>query len=215
MKNNMIEYRVERRKKRGISIEITHKGEVVVRAPMRATNSEIRSFVESKTEWINKHLQQRQKKIQALGDACSETPLTKAELEALKEKANAILPGKVVGWAAAVFDTTPEEVQLSLFDKPKSDKPPGLDKIRRITIRRQKTVWGSYNASGDISLNVILMLLPTEIQDYVVVHELCHALHMNHSKEFWGEVARVLPDYKMRRKWLKDFGPLYLSRLPD
>jgi hypothetical protein len=74
----------------------------------------------------------------------------------------------------------------------------------KITIRHQKTRWGSCSSKGNINYNCMLMLVPDELQDYVVVHELCHRIHMNHSPEFWAEVAKVLPDYKQRRKRLKE-----------
>jgi hypothetical protein len=76
----------------------------------------------------------------------------------------------------------------------------------KITIRHQKTRWGSCSGKGNINYNCMLMLAPDKIQDYVVVHELCHRLHMDHSREFWAEVERVLPDYRQRRRWLKENG---------
>lgn len=75
----------------------------------------------------------------------------------------------------------------------------------RIAIRCQKTRWGSCSQKGNLNFNCLLMKLPPEIIDYVVVHELCHRLQMNHSRLFWTEVEKVLPDYKKRRKWLKEF----------
>ena len=75
-----------------------------------------------------------------------------------------------------------------------------------ITIRDQKTRWGSCSGRGTLSFNWRLILAPPEILDYVVVHELCHLTHMNHSKEFWNLVGSVIPDYKTRRKWLKENG---------
>ena len=76
----------------------------------------------------------------------------------------------------------------------------------QITIRSQKTRWGSCSSKGNLNFNCLLLLAPPEVLDYVVVHELCHRKEMNHSPRFWAEVARVMPDYKVRRKWLKDNG---------
>ena len=78
----------------------------------------------------------------------------------------------------------------------------------KIVIRNQKTRWGSRSSSGTLSFNWRLMLAPKEVLDYVVVHELCHIKQMNHSQAFWDEVKKVMPDYQMYRKWLKDNGHL-------
>ena len=75
-----------------------------------------------------------------------------------------------------------------------------------ITIRDQKSRWGSCSSRGTLSFNYRLIFAPPEILDYVVVHELCHLTHMNHSKDFWNKVASVMPDYKIHRKWLKEHG---------
>ncbi len=76
----------------------------------------------------------------------------------------------------------------------------------RVTIRDQKTRWGSCSSRGTLSFNYRLIFAPPEILDYVVVHELCHLTHMNHSADFWKLVESVLPDYKLRRKWLREHG---------
>lgn len=75
-----------------------------------------------------------------------------------------------------------------------------------ITVRDQKTRWGSCSSRGTLSFNYRLIFAPLPILDYVVVHELCHLCHMDHSKAFWAAVASVMPDYKQRRQWLKDHG---------
>lgn len=75
-----------------------------------------------------------------------------------------------------------------------------------VTIRDQKTRWGSCSSRGTLSFNYRLIFAPPQVLDYVVVHELCHLTHMNHSKEFWNMVGSVMPDYQTQRKWLKEHG---------
>ncbi len=83
-----------------------------------------------------------------------------------------------------------------------------IDSVNRITIRNQKTRWGSCSSKGNLNFNWRLLMAPAEILDYVVVHELCHLLYLNHSKQFWQAVGKILPDYPKRRSWLKANGIL-------
>lgn len=83
----------------------------------------------------------------------------------------------------------------------------------RITIRNQKTRWGSCSSKGNLNFNCLLMLAPDEVVDYVVIHELCHLIEMNHSKAFWKQVEQVMPDYKKHRKWLRDHGSEVIVRM--
>ena len=76
----------------------------------------------------------------------------------------------------------------------------------RITIRAAKTRWGSCSGAGNLNFHWKLILMPDEVLDYVVVHELAHRKQMNHSPAFWAEVEKVLPDYRERRRWLKNWG---------
>lgn len=77
---------------------------------------------------------------------------------------------------------------------------------KRITIKEQKTRWGSCSSKGNLNFNWKLVMMPEAIIDYVVVHELAHRKHMDHSSSFWKEVEKVLPDYRERRNWLKKNG---------
>ena len=118
-------------------------------------------------------------------------PFSREEIEALADKALIVIPEKVKKYAPMV----------------------GVD-YGRITIRSQRTRWGSCSSKGNLNFNCLLMLFPDEVVDYVVVHELCHRKHMNHSAAFYTEVERVFSEYQRCQKWLKENGELYLSRLP-
>ena len=82
-----------------------------------------------------------------------------------------------------------------------------------ITIRNQHTRWGSCSSKGNLNFNCLLMLTPDHVIDYVVVHELCHRLEMNHSPRFWAQVERVLPDYRRSLQWLKAHEQELIGRL--
>ena len=110
-----------------------------------------------------------------------------------------------------------------LVDMAKEDLPPRVARLAaqmgisygRITVRSQHTRWGSCSAQGNLNFNCLLMLCPEEVRDYVVIHELCHRLEMNHSVRFWAEMAKWCPDYARHRKWLKENGGSLIGRLPE
>ena len=179
-----IPYTLVRSCRKTISIVIKPTGEVEVRCPRRCSKREIDTFVASKEAWIRKHL----KTIAARPEV---SVLSAAERKALAEKAAEVLPEKVSRFAQ----------QLGVS-------------YGRITIRSQRTRWGSCSAKGNLNFNCLLMLCPDEVIDSVVVHELCHLKHMDHSAEFYAEVERAFPEYRRCQKWLKEHGGGYLRRLP-
>ena len=184
-----MDYSVEiiRSKRRTLGLEIKPDGRVIARAPMRMKQSEIDKFIGEKSAWIEKHLQKLKKAQEQHGSA---EKLTDEDIQALADKALEYIPKRVEYYAPIV----------------------GVD-YGKITIRNQKTKWGSCSAKGNLNFNCLLMLTPPEVIDSVVVHELCHRKEMNHSKRFYDEVLRVYPDYKKWNKWLKDNGPAILSRM--
>lgn len=181
-----IEYTLIRSNRKTAEIQVKPEG-VIVRVPYRASEKEIREFVESKYEWIKKHMaileKQRREQSQIV-------PYTSEEIRTLAEKALAYIPKRVKYYAPLV----------------------GVD-YGRITIRKQKSRWGSCSSKGNLNFNCLLMLLPEDVIDSVVVHELCHRKHMNHSVAFYREIERVFPEYQRCNKWLKENGGAYLRRL--
>lgn len=84
---------------------------------------------------------------------------------------------------------------------------------RSVTIRSQKTRWGSCGAQNDININFRLAFAPYAVLEYVVIHELCHIKHKNHSATFWNFVAQLMPDYRTQRKWLKHNGHILFKMI--
>ena len=178
--------RVIKSKRKTVSIEVK-ADEILVRAPECMRNAEIQAVIAEKRSWIEKHHQMiivRQSEFKQL------TPYTKEELNELAEKARTVIPQKVQYYAELI----------------------GTD-YGRITIRHQRTRWGSCSSKGNLNFNCLLMEFPDEIIDSVVVHELCHRKHMNHSAAFYKEVEAVFPQYYTCQKWLKENGAAYLYRL--
>lgn len=178
-----IPYRVIRSSRRTVSLQIVPGGEVLVRCPKRMPNGDIRRFVESKSGWIEKHLEKQ--------TAAARLPaFSDGQLQALACQARQTVPERVAYFAPLVGVT-----------------------YGRITIRSQHTLWGSCSGKGNLSFNCLLMLTPPEVLDYVVVHELCHRKEMNHSARFWALVASLLPDYTEQKRWLREHGAVIIGRL--
>lgn len=174
-------------KRKTLAIEIKDDSHVLVRAPLRASEESIRTFVAKNADWIELHLAKAEKRqierssIRALSDI---------ELEELIKGARKVIPDRVRYYAPIV----------------------GVD-YGRITIRNQRTRWGSCSSKGNLNFNIALMRAPIEVLDYVVVHELCHRKEMNHSPRFWQEVGKVIPDYKKHDKWLKENGDRLMAEV--
>jgi predicted metal-dependent hydrolase len=81
--------------------------------------------------------------------------------------------------------------------------------VRRVSVRNQKSRWGSCSRQGTVSLNWRLIQSPDFVRDYIILHELAHLKEMNHSKRFWREVARLSPDFALAEQWLKQHSDLF------
>ena len=179
-----LDYKTIRSKRKTYALQITPEG-LLIRAPLRAADEDIYAFVQKHRRWIETHLQKQAERKRQLDGV---TPLRPEELRELAERAKTVIPLRVQYYAAQLGVT-----------------------YGRITIRCQRTRWGSCSASGNLNFNVLLMLAPPEVLDSVVVHELCHRLEMNHSPRFYAEVLRVFPEYRKWHGWLKENGKVLMK----
>lgn len=180
-----MEVKVIRSNRKTLSMAMKPEG-LIVRAPLRTTDRRIQQYIESNQAWIKKaaaRLERQQCEANEAG------PLTDEDIRRLSAEARAYIPERVNYYAPQIGVT-----------------------FGHITIRCQKSRWGSCSARGNLNFNCLLMLTPHSVIDSVVVHELCHRIEMNHSDRFYQEVLRVYPDYWEQHKWLKEHGGAIMQR---
>lgn len=168
------------RRRRGLkrlTLRVGKGGVVSVSAPMRLSVSFIEKFVQEHDEWIN----DAKKKI--FEREKSETEKIKfPSFESSKARAKKLLLERTRYWANWY----------------------GVE-FERLSIKRASTRWGSCSTKGNINLHYKLYFLPEELREYVVVHEICHLLHMNHSRAFWKEVERAVPNWRLIKRKMKAY----------
>jgi predicted metal-dependent hydrolase len=217
--------RIIRSKRKTIALQITEAGELWVRAPYHAKESDIYRVLLRHVTWVEKHLAAaRQRKISCpqrlfaegelfyyLGHTyplcfSTQTPYpllfdgatfvmhASRQVEAARlfekwymEQAAAFLPERVAYWAA----------QWGLQGQ-----------YVAVKVSRARKRWGSCSSKGSLNFSWRLMMAPIAVVDYVIVHELAHLRHHNHSAAFWQEVERQMPDYALHHRWLRQHGHL-------
>lgn len=171
----LIPYELVRSARKTMAISVREDGTVVFRLPYRVTEAEALLFASDHKNWI---LRQHRKMMERKAEMPVYSP---EEIRVYKEKLRPVLLHRVDSYARQMRVT-----------------------YGRITIRDQRTRWGSCSSKGNLNFNWRLAVLPEELRDYVIVHELAHRLEMNHSPQFWAQVEAILPDYKERRRRLKE-----------
>ncbi|MBN2057807.1 MAG: M48 family metallopeptidase [Candidatus Saganbacteria bacterium] len=163
-----------RSKRRSLALIVTPEAKLVVRAPLRLPEDQIREFIRQKHGWIKNKLRQ-------MADRPRARVLSSEETAELKASARRIIPERVKYYS-----------QLTGL-KPGSVK---------ITSARRR--WGSCSAKGSLNFSWRLVAMPLEVIDYVVVHELMHLVERNHGERFWRRVGEIIPDHQKQRRWLKE-----------
>ena len=183
----MREVVVIKSKRKSISVEVNARAEVIVRAPRWMPNYKIKEFVEKHREFIEKSVAKMERRREELARIPG---ISDEERKVLAMQAAEVIPQRVRFYAERIGVT-----------------------YNRITIKNQRTRWGSCSEKGNLNFNLALMKGPPQALDYVVVHELCHRLEMNHSDRFWREVEKAFPEYKTWRRWLKDNGSRIMAEV--
>ncbi len=215
-----------RSSRRTLAIQVYPDGKVVVRAPVRALGRDIARFVESKRDWI------LQKKAQAAQTAPAASghlqggeslpflgkdyPLQVVESQraALFFQDGFFLRRSELPAAAALLRDWYAKTANTLI-------PPRVEKFaqtfglhyNKIAIRSARTRWGSCSSAGNLNFNWRLLMAPPPAMDYVILHELAHLLHPNHSPAFWAQVQKMMPEYQTHRLWFKQNGAALMQKL--
>jgi len=222
--NKTIAYTINKSKIKNIYISIQN-GEVVIKAPWYATNSQIQEVVESKRDWIMRKLQEYQssprkakdyadgERFQILGNnyylSIFYKDINNAVLNVEDGKISVILPLEY-----SELDNTEQikkmidEMYYMIAEK---EVEVAMEKTRKLVglapeeyvIKKIKTAWGKCSSKKKITINQDLMMYSRHAIEYVVLHEICHLKHLNHSKAFWAMVEKYMPDYKEAEKELK------------
>ena len=196
-------------------------GTARVTIPRHGSVAEARRFVERNREWLAQQLKRlatlpkRSRAWQVGEEILFRGELVKLEANAEGAKSvirfsNVCVPVPDASadvrprvekclWKLAAHELAPRVFELAAFH---------LLTVKRVTVRNQKSRWGSCSRRGTISLNWRLIQTPASVRDYIILHELMHLREMNHSARFWREVERVCPDYEAAERWLKQHSGL-------
>jgi predicted metal-dependent hydrolase len=216
---------LERSRRRSVAIVIYPDNRILIRAPLKASLSSITSFVDQKKDWILKKIAQNQHKrdnhpplrfetgeqLLYLGQPftlqCHTSSQCKFYLESqlihLQLPEPKPSPTVLLKTLHAWYKKAAEDILLDRVDH----YAPLFNKtIQKVEFRRMKSRWGSCSTTGRICFNWLLVMAPLRVIDYVVIHELAHLVHHNHSAKFWHLVEMHMPDYKTHKNWLNKHG---------
>lgn len=216
--NQRVEYTLKRSNRKSIAIEIAVDGSMVVRAPLKVSMQTIERVLEKKKDWIlekqNKHQGEATRahdQVYYLG-SCMRVRVEehKSNLLCIEPKDGVLVIRKPAGFALnlPVFleNWYRKQAQKIIAEKVAHYSKMMHVTYQNITVKDQKTRWGSCSMKGNLNFNYRLIMAPERVLEYVVVHELAHRIHMDHSKAFWNQVSMVMPEYDTYRLWLKEHG---------
>ncbi len=216
---------IRKKGRRRITAFVFPDNRIEIRAPWNASDAAVAAFVRAAEPWIRRKIEKnrRRPKVNPLAGVHGEKiPWMGREIELHVRPGN---KRSVLSETALVVHASTDAAarkKLAGFYSKKAETV-FADSIARLaplvgrtpsrfSVRGMKSRWGSCSHKGSLSLNWKILAAPAHVIDYLVVHELCHLVHPNHSKSFWKEVERVFPDYQAAEKYLKENGPAILTR---
>lgn len=219
MSDSIIKYNIKYSNRRTIAIVITSNKEVIVRAPKIATKEEINRFVNSKSRWINEKLSMLNNRRSLPCDII--LFLGKETKVKFNIKENISKSYVVKNENEIIINSKNKEKSMEALEKFLKEETLKLSKLRvnyyekyfnikpqKISVRKVKSRWGSCSYTNNLNFNSKLIMAPLKVFDYVVIHEMCHMVIKNHSKNFYNLVKGIIPNYKECENYLKYNGYL-------
>src|SRR6185295_10717751 len=211
-----------RSNRKTLAIEI-NKGELIVRAPRHYTKHQIGEFLNEKAKWIVEKLNESRKKIASkpvknyldgdeilfLGDKHKLRLESKNGTALFFDENNFYLSPKYQEIAPNAFELWYKMNAKKIISRRVSHYSQITKLIpKNVKITSAKTNWGSCSGRNNLNFTWRLVMAPLDVIDYVVIHELVHIKHKDHSRNFWNKVAEYMPDFREKRNWLKEHGHL-------
>lgn len=209
--------KIIRSKRKTLSLTINENAELIIRAPKRLSIEKIQDFINEKENWINRKKRLIENQIKDVTSNHNKL-LYLGNLFPINVEQNASKELFFTGEEFIVNSIEPDSLSLSIKKWYKNKfKEIALPRVayfankhnlmvNQVRIKNQKTMWGSCSSKNNINLNYLLLMAPMGVIDYVIVHELVHTIHRNHSTDFWDSVESIMPEFQEHKRWLKKNG---------
>lgn len=218
-----IDYRLVYKKRKTLGIYIDVYGNIELRVPPTTKEGAVHRLLEEKWAWILRHQQEQREKTKGFKEKIyrdgeemlylgQHYPLKVIVDATRKNFSVALIDEALVIQGPGADEDQMKQVMTSFYKKQCKQiidqrirywQSNFKVKPRKISIRSNKKHWGTCNSNRELTFNWRLAMAPLSVVDYVVVHELCHMVHMNHDRSFWRLVGKLMPDYKEKMAWLE------------
>ena len=209
--------KIIRSKRKTLSLTINENAELIIRAPKRLSIEKIQDFINEKENWINRKKRLIENQIKDVTSNHNKL-MYLGNLFPINVEQNASKELFFTGEEFIANSIEPDSLSLSIKKWYKNKfKEIALPRVayfankhnlmvNQVRIKNQKTMWGSCSSKNNINLNYLLLMAPMGVIDYVIVHELVHTIHRNHSTDFWDSVESIMPEFQEHKRWLKKNG---------